>query len=103
MNPEFWPEGVALNMFFSETNCQNLRKEATAYAKSKNNSNKENHYNMKVYYQNVRGLRTKFRDLTVSTETTEYHVMIFSETWLDDGIWVWSLVCTTATSTDEIY
>lgn len=48
--------------------------------------NKTSYDLIKVYYQNVRGSKTKFRKSTVSTETVEYDVLMFTETWLHSGI-----------------
>lgn len=41
-----------------------------------------------VYYQNVRGLRTKLIDLRMaqSVSSVIYDVIIVVETWLNDGI-----------------
>lgn len=41
-----------------------------------------------MYYQNVRGLRTKLVELrcTVSSLAVIYDVIVFHETWLIDGI-----------------
>ena len=39
-----------------------------------------------MYYQNVRGLRTKHVDLRLSfvTLSSQYDVIVLTETWLDD-------------------
>lgn len=39
-----------------------------------------------IYYQNVRGLRTKCSDLQQSILRNSYDVIILTETWLHDGI-----------------
>lgn len=39
-----------------------------------------------VYYQNVRGLRTKTRDLFLELCSCDYEVIAFTETWLHPGI-----------------
>ena len=39
-----------------------------------------------VYYQNVRGLRTKIVDFLITVSSTEYDVIVLTETWLDDRI-----------------
>lgn len=38
-----------------------------------------------MYYQNVRGLRTKSNELLASTHSLEYDIVFLSETWLNDG------------------
>lgn len=42
--------------------------------------------NITIYYQNVRGLRTKTSDLFNSVLSENYQVLIFSETWLNDSL-----------------
>lgn len=42
--------------------------------------------NIKLYYQNVRGLRTKLKMLTCSITVLEYDIYFFSETWLHESI-----------------
>lgn len=39
-----------------------------------------------VYYQNVRGLRTKITDFYLSAIATDYDVVVLTETWLNDEI-----------------
>lgn len=39
-----------------------------------------------IYYQNVRGLRTKTNDLFVALASCDYDVIVFTETWLKDDI-----------------
>ena len=39
-----------------------------------------------IYYQNVRGLRTKIDDFFVAVSDNEYDVIILTETWLKDEI-----------------
>ena len=41
---------------------------------------------MQIYYQNVRGMRTKLRDLLLSVSDCDYDVIVFSETWLNQDI-----------------
>ena len=40
-----------------------------------------------IYYQNVRGLRTKIDDLFLATTDCNYDVVIMTETGLDDRIY----------------
>lgn len=42
--------------------------------------------NLLMYYQNVRGIRTKCYDLYLSILANNYDVIIITETWLCDGI-----------------
>lgn len=39
-----------------------------------------------LYYQNVRGLRTKLNDLHMTLSACDYDVVVFTETWLNDNI-----------------
>lgn len=41
-----------------------------------------------VYYQNVRGLRTKLLDLCIAIASVyeDFDIMVLVETWLNDGI-----------------
>ncbi|CAH2087196.1 unnamed protein product [Euphydryas editha] len=39
-----------------------------------------------IYYQNVRGIRTKLHDVYKNVLTCNYQVIIFTETWLNDNI-----------------
>lgn len=41
---------------------------------------------LNVYYQNVRGLRTKFADFMQNVSISLYDVILITETWLDDSI-----------------
>ncbi|XP_058449397.1 uncharacterized protein LOC131429340 [Malaya genurostris] len=41
---------------------------------------------LKIYYQNVRGLRTKIDDFFVAVYDAEFDVIVLSETWLNDDI-----------------
>ncbi|XP_058813429.1 uncharacterized protein LOC131677318 [Topomyia yanbarensis] len=41
---------------------------------------------LKMYYQNVRGLRTKIDELFVAASDAEHDVIILTETWLNDEI-----------------
>lgn len=42
--------------------------------------------NLKIYYQNVRGLRTKTTDFKSSVGLSDYDVICLTETWLHDQI-----------------
>jgi hypothetical protein len=42
--------------------------------------------NLNIYYQNVRGLRTKCLQLYNNTLTCDYDILSFTETWLKDDI-----------------
>lgn len=49
--------------------------------------NKSDYSNLTCYYQNVRGLRTKTQDIFVSSvAATEYDLVAFTESWLNDTI-----------------
>ena len=41
---------------------------------------------LKVYYQNVRGLRTKIDELFVAASEGEYDIIVLTETWLNETI-----------------
>lgn len=41
---------------------------------------------LELYYQNTRGLRTKLTQLRKSVSTTDYDIIVLSETWLHLGI-----------------
>lgn len=44
------------------------------------------HQNLRIYYQNVRGLRTKIDDFYLAVGEKEYDVIVLTETWLDECI-----------------
>ncbi|XP_053690851.1 uncharacterized protein LOC128739393 [Sabethes cyaneus] len=39
-----------------------------------------------IYYENVRGLRTKIDDLFLAASDVEYDIIVFTETWLNEEI-----------------
>ncbi|XP_058817105.1 uncharacterized protein LOC131680407 [Topomyia yanbarensis] len=41
---------------------------------------------LRIYYQNVRGLRTKIDELFVAATDVDYDVIVLTETWLNDQI-----------------
>ncbi|XP_055589580.1 uncharacterized protein LOC129741815 [Uranotaenia lowii] len=41
---------------------------------------------LRLYYQNVRGLRTKIEELFLAVSDSEYDVIVLTETWLNDEI-----------------
>lgn len=41
---------------------------------------------IKIYYQNVRGLRSKIKDCFLAISGCDYDVIVFTETWLCDNI-----------------
>ena len=41
---------------------------------------------IRIYYQNVRGLRTKIDEFFIAVSDCEYDVIILTETWLKDDI-----------------
>lgn len=41
---------------------------------------------LSIYYQNVRGIRTKLQDVYKNVLLCNYQVIIFTETWLNDNI-----------------
>ncbi|XP_055643111.1 uncharacterized protein LOC129779577 [Toxorhynchites rutilus septentrionalis] len=43
-------------------------------------------HQLKIYYQNVRGLRTKIDDFFLAAQDSCYDVIVLTETWLDDRI-----------------
>lgn len=46
----------------------------------------DTHRALSVYYQNVRGLRTKIDELFLAVIDCDYDVIVLTETWLDDTI-----------------
>lgn len=40
-----------------------------------------------IYYQNVRGIRTKLKDLVCGAPLIEYDILVFTETWLINTIY----------------
>lgn len=42
--------------------------------------------NLKIYYQNVRGIRSKTRDVKLNILSNNFDILIFTETWLCDGV-----------------
>ncbi|CAK1584851.1 unnamed protein product [Parnassius mnemosyne] len=42
---------------------------------------------LKIYYQNVRGIRTKLKDVYCQIACCDYDVIVFTETWLLNGIY----------------
>jgi len=43
------------------------------------------HTHLYIYYQNVRGLRTKASDLLAGVYSSNFHVICLNETWLNDS------------------
>lgn len=41
---------------------------------------------LKIYYQNVRGLKSKTHELLQSVESNDYDIIAMTETWLREGI-----------------
>lgn len=39
-----------------------------------------------IYYQNVRGLRTKTNDFYKNVQCCDFDVIVLTETWLNDGV-----------------
>ncbi|XP_055537768.1 uncharacterized protein LOC129725703 [Wyeomyia smithii] len=48
---------------------------------------------LQIYYQNVRGLRTKIDQVFLATAELDYDIYVFAETWLDDSIQSAQLFC----------
>ena len=42
---------------------------------------------LRIYYQNVRGLKTKIDDFFLAVTEAEYDVIVLTETWLDDSVY----------------
>lgn len=42
--------------------------------------------NLRIYYQNVRGLRTKLNEVYLEILNNDFDVIILTETWLNDSI-----------------
>jgi len=42
--------------------------------------------NIDIFYQNVRGLRTRLLDLYTSVSSSSYDIIILTETWLNSNI-----------------
>ncbi|XP_062706730.1 uncharacterized protein LOC134287803 isoform X2 [Aedes albopictus] len=51
-----------------------------------NDSSQHDNAFLSIYYQNVRGLRTKTTDLKLRLSSSDYDVIIFTETWLRPDI-----------------
>lgn len=49
-------------------------------------SEEENNNNLSIYYQNVRGLRTKIDDFYIMTQNGDYDAIVLTETWLNNEI-----------------
>lgn len=43
-------------------------------------------YSLRIFYQNVRGLRTKVDEFYLATSDADYDVIVLTETWLNDQI-----------------
>ena len=41
---------------------------------------------LNIYYQNIRGVRTKVNELRLSSSESDYNIIILAETWLDENI-----------------
>ena len=63
-----------------ETNCD---KNDTMFV----NKNVKNRKNLSLYYQNVRGLRTKCSEFYLSSSTCNFDVIALSETWLNSSFY----------------
>ena len=48
---------------------------------------RSHHPGLRIYYQNVRGLRTKIDPFYLAVSEAEYDVIVLTETWLDDRIY----------------
>lgn len=44
------------------------------------------YYTLNIYYQNVRGLRTKTIDLFNNVICNDFDIIIFTETWLNSSV-----------------
>uniref|UniRef100_A0A2M4CUU6 Putative reverse transcriptase n=1 Tax=Anopheles darlingi TaxID=43151 RepID=A0A2M4CUU6_ANODA len=44
------------------------------------------HRHLRIYYQNVRGLRTKLLELSLALTECDFDIIVFTETWLDATI-----------------
>ena len=49
-------------------------------------SHKSESHQLRIYYQNVRGLRTKIDSFFLAVSDDEYDLIVLTETWLDDRI-----------------
>lgn len=74
----------------SDISYYDLLKNRTRYNKKNPNlnhtSNTPSINKLKIYYQNVRGLRTKLKKLACSIAILNYDIYLFSETWLNQDI-----------------
>ncbi|XP_026688602.1 uncharacterized protein LOC113473035, partial [Diaphorina citri] len=50
-------------------------------------TSKTNDLDFKIYYQNVRGTRTKLKELVCAIPLVDYDVIVFTETWLKSYIY----------------
>jgi len=69
--------GYSLQVFYK-------KKDATNRGRSLNETSTKT-TSLQVYYQNVRGLRTKTNELYASILAEEYDLIVLAETWLTDG------------------
>lgn len=61
--------------------------------KSKNKRKTGVKDNLHIYYQNVRGLRTKTHNFLLSVNSCEYDVIALTETWLNPAVYNGELFC----------
>lgn len=71
---------IASNVDQPSLTCHRGRSDSTAASDAIANK-------LMVYYQNVRGLRTKIDDFFVTVVDCDYDVIVVTETWLDDRIY----------------
>ena len=66
--------------------CPAVANDTALHSSSSTLQNTVNFNNISIYYQNVRGLRTKIDELFNSVSDAELDVVILTETWLNDQI-----------------
>ncbi|XP_055622381.1 uncharacterized protein LOC129765949 [Toxorhynchites rutilus septentrionalis] len=87
LDSETWPEGVLFREF-EDFGSQKFSEITSPYIPSSSRSFPvvTAREPFSVYYQNVRGLRTKIAQLRIVLSSCDYDVIVFTETWLKDDI-----------------
>lgn len=72
--------------FYCDNNCDNNFSCDIKTCDVKKFDSKKSKNMFLVYYQNVRGLRSKTNQFYLSCLSTQYEIIILSETWLNDSV-----------------
>ncbi|GBM57525.1 hypothetical protein AVEN_97641-1 [Araneus ventricosus] len=90
LDASFWPEGCLITEFYGKLRkdqiSQAFTSESPANLPESNSSIPTVSKRLSLFYQNVRGLRTKTSDFYSSVASDDQDVLLITETWLCDEI-----------------